>query len=102
MIFEIWDQWTTSAPKRDQIGTVLLIGGSTRVPLVREFVSAYFGGRPIRWEIDPDEAVTLGAAILAGMEAHTLAAATLYERAKAHRTSASIATTEWLRTYGLR
>ncbi len=59
------------------IGTVLLIGGSTRVPLVRQFVSAYFGGRPLRSEIDPDEAVALGAAVLAGMESRTLDPATL-------------------------
>ena len=44
---------------------------------MRQFVSGYFGGRPIRSEIDPEEAVTLGAAVLAGMEAHTLDAATL-------------------------
>jgi molecular chaperone DnaK len=59
------------------ISTVLLVGGSTRVPLVRQFVSAYFGGRPLRTEIDPDEAVALGAAILAGMESRTLDPTTL-------------------------
>lgn len=51
-----------------EIDTVLMIGGSTRVPLVREFVSSYFGGRELRTEVSPDEAVALGAAILSGME----------------------------------
>lgn len=54
------------------IDTVLLVGGSTRIPLVRSFVSSYFGGRDLRTDVNPDEAVSLGAAILAGMEAGTV------------------------------
>ena len=50
------------------IDTVVLVGGSTRIPAVRQFVAAYFGNRTLRTEIDPDEAVSLGAAILGGME----------------------------------
>lgn len=50
------------------IDTVVLVGGSTRIPAVRQFVAAYFGNRALRTEIDPDEAVSLGAAILGGME----------------------------------
>lgn len=49
------------------IQTILLVGGSTRVPLVQQFVSQYFGGRALRSEVNPDEAVSLGAAILAGI-----------------------------------
>jgi molecular chaperone DnaK len=56
----------------DDINTVLMIGGSSRVPLVREHVSDYFGGRQLRTEVHPDEAVALGAAILAGIEARTI------------------------------
>lgn len=59
------------------VGTVLLVGGSTRIPLVRQFVSSYFGGRSLRTEVDPDEAVSLGAAVLAAMESQTLAPETL-------------------------
>lgn len=55
-----------------EIDTVLMIGGSTRVPLVREFVSGYFGGRELRTEVSPDEAVALGAAILSGMESRAV------------------------------
>lgn len=55
-----------------EIDTVLMIGGSTRVPLVREFVSSYFGGRELRTEVSPDEAVALGAAILSGMESRVV------------------------------
>lgn len=54
------------------VDTVLMVGGSTRVPLVREFVSEYFGGRDLRTEVGPDEAVALGAAILSGMESRAI------------------------------
>jgi molecular chaperone DnaK len=55
-----------------EIGTILLVGGSTRIPLVRGCVSEYFGGRQLRTEVDPQEAVALGAAVLAGMESRLL------------------------------
>jgi molecular chaperone DnaK len=58
--------------KPSDINTIVLVGGSTRIPAVRKFVSSYFGGRPLRTEIDPDEAVALGAAILGGMESGDL------------------------------
>ncbi|HEU4562316.1 MAG TPA: Hsp70 family protein, partial [Longimicrobium sp.] len=56
----------------DEIDTVLLVGGSTRTPLVRRFVSDYFGGRTLRTEVSPDEAVALGAAVLSGIEAREI------------------------------
>ena len=56
----------------EEIDTVLMVGGSTRVPLVREFVSSYFGGKPLRHEVSPDEAVALGAAVLSGIEARLI------------------------------
>lgn len=53
-------------------GTVLLIGGTTYVPLVREAVAKAFGGRTVI-ETDPQTAVARGAALLAA-QAATLAA----------------------------
>jgi len=58
--------------KPDQINTILMIGGSSRVPFVRQFVSHYFGGRPLRTEVHPDEAVALGAAVLGGIETNAI------------------------------
>ncbi len=46
------------------INRVILVGGSTRVPLVRRRVEAFFGQRPFD-RIDPDEVVALGAAVQA-------------------------------------
>ncbi|MBI3392030.1 MAG: molecular chaperone DnaK, partial [Nitrospirae bacterium] len=45
-----------------EIDEVVLVGGSTRVPLVRRRVAEVFGRAP-HTEIDPDEVVALGAAI---------------------------------------
>jgi Fe-S protein assembly chaperone HscA len=45
---------------------VVLVGGSTRIPLVRETVAAYFGRAP-HCELDPDQVVALGAAVQAGI-----------------------------------
>ena len=51
-------------PPYPAIDAVLLVGGSTRVPLVYEEVSKFFG-QPANRSLDPDEVVALGAAIQA-------------------------------------
>jgi len=45
-----------------QINEVLLVGGTTRVPLVQDFVRKYFGKEGNK-SVNPDEAVALGAAV---------------------------------------
>lgn len=47
-----------------QIDTVVMVGGSTRVPAVKEAVSAFFG-QAVHDELNPDEVVALGAAVQA-------------------------------------
>ncbi|MGD8313064.1 MAG: Fe-S protein assembly chaperone HscA [Gammaproteobacteria bacterium] len=46
------------------ISAVVMVGGSTRVPLVRSTVSGFFGREPMV-DIDPDKVVAIGAAIQA-------------------------------------
>jgi molecular chaperone DnaK (HSP70) len=47
-----------------QVDEVVLVGGSTRIPLVRRLVGELFGRRP-HTELNPDEVVALGAAVQA-------------------------------------
>ncbi|PAV85035.1 hypothetical protein WR25_04477 [Diploscapter pachys] len=47
------------------IDYVLLIGGSTRIPMVQELLAGKFGKPKLRYRINPDEAVALGASLLA-------------------------------------
>ena len=49
-----------------EIDEVVLVGGATRVPLVRQRVAELFGQTP-RCDLDPDEVVALGAAVQAGI-----------------------------------
>jgi len=48
------------------IKEVLLVGGSTRIPAVQEWVKSYFGKEPNK-SINPDEVVAAGAAIQGGV-----------------------------------
>ena len=50
--------------KRKDIDVVVMVGGSTRVPLVKESISHFFG-QPVNDSVNPDEVVALGAAIQA-------------------------------------
>ena len=51
---------------KDQIDKVLLVGGSTRVPAVQECIKRLVGKEPQK-DINPDECVSLGAAIQGGV-----------------------------------
>ncbi|WP_296667809.1 MULTISPECIES: molecular chaperone DnaK [unclassified Treponema] len=51
---------------KDQINEVLLIGGSSRMPKFQEVVKNFFGKEPLKG-INPDEAVSMGAAIQGGV-----------------------------------
>ena len=46
----------------NEIGSILMIGGSTRMPAVQEMVKAV-SGKAINMSVNPDEAVSVGAAI---------------------------------------
>lgn len=60
-----------SSYTKEDIDIVLLIGGSTKVPLVKDFVKKIFPGK-IKDGINPDEAVALGAAVQAGIKTNQI------------------------------
>merc|ERR1712242_315802 len=51
---------------RSDIGDVILVGGMSRMPKVQEKVTEFFGKEP-RKDVNPDEAVAMGAAIQGGV-----------------------------------
>jgi molecular chaperone DnaK len=51
---------------KDQVDEVILVGGMTRMPKVREVVESFFGAKP-HTGVNPDEVVAMGAAIQAGV-----------------------------------
>jgi molecular chaperone DnaK len=52
--------------KVNEVDDVILVGGQTRMPKVQEVVQNFFGKEP-RKDVNPDEAVAIGAAIQAGV-----------------------------------
>ena len=51
---------------KSEIDEVIMVGGSTRVPLVQQTVESFFGKKPNR-SVNPDEVVALGAAVQGGV-----------------------------------
>jgi molecular chaperone DnaK len=49
-----------------EVSEVILVGGQTRMPLVQKYVKDFFGKEP-RKDVNPDEAVAVGASIQAGV-----------------------------------
>ncbi len=60
------DAISEAGVKKEEIDEVILVGGMTRMPRVREFVKALFGKEP-NTSVNPDEVVAMGAAIQAGV-----------------------------------
>ena len=50
----------------DDIANVVLVGGSTRMPMVRDVIEDYFGRAPLT-DLDPDRVVALGAGLQADL-----------------------------------
>jgi heat shock 70kDa protein 1/2/6/8 len=52
---------------KQQINEIVLVGGSTRIPKVKQILSDYFNGKKLCESINPDEAVAYGAAVQAAI-----------------------------------
>jgi len=52
---------------KSDIDEVILVGGTTRIPKIQELLSNYFNGKTLNKTLNPDEAVSVGAAIQAAI-----------------------------------
>ena len=56
-----------SGLKKEQIHEIVLVGGSTRIPRIKQLVRDFFDGKEPTSGINPDEAVAYGASVQAGV-----------------------------------
>ena len=52
--------------RKEEVDEIVLVGGSTRIPKIREVIRDFFGKEP-NTSVDPDLAVVMGVAIQAGI-----------------------------------
>ena len=50
---------------KGQIDEIIMVGGSSRIPKIRQLLSDYFGGKKLNDSVNPDEAVAYGATVQA-------------------------------------
>ena len=71
LVKETMDHIATAMKDADldkgDIKEIIMVGGSTRVPLAQQKVSEYFGGKNLNKSVNPDEVVAAGAAIQGGV-----------------------------------
>lgn len=53
--------------KKNQVDEIVLVGGSTRIPKVRQLIEDYFNGKKTNTGINPDEAIAYGASVQGGI-----------------------------------
>ena len=56
-----------SGVSKSDVHEVVLVGGSTRVPMIQKLLSDFFNGKELNKSINPDEAVAYGAAVQAAI-----------------------------------
>jgi L1 cell adhesion molecule like protein len=60
------DQLLTDAKvDKNSIDEIVMVGGSSRIPRIRQLLMDYFGGKKLNDSVNPDEAVAYGAAVQA-------------------------------------
>merc|ERR1711907_732311 len=58
---------TDAKVSKSEVHDVVLVGGSTRIPKIQQMLSEFFSGKELNKSINPDEAVTYGAAVQAAV-----------------------------------
>lgn len=58
---------TDAKVSKSNVDEIVLVGGSTRIPKIKELLSDYFGGKQLCNSINPDEAVAYGATVQAAI-----------------------------------
>lgn len=61
-----------SGLKIEDIDEVILMGGTTRIPIIQEEVSKFFKGKSLNKSVNPDEGVSIGATIQGGVLSGTV------------------------------
>merc|ERR1712216_366219 len=56
-----------SGLKKNQIDEIVLVGGSTRIPKIKQLIKDFFNGKEPNRGVNPDEAVAYGAAVQGGV-----------------------------------
>ena len=67
MIQPLDEAFAASNMEKTDIDRIVLVGGTTRIPAVRDKLTEYFNGKDLSYAGSPDEDVAKGAAILGGM-----------------------------------
>lgn len=66
----LYDVLKLSEYGRDEIDEIILVGGSTRIPMIRENIQKFFMGKEPNATVNPDEVVAAGAAIQGYLISH--------------------------------
>jgi L1 cell adhesion molecule like protein len=66
-ILTIKDALKSSKLNKSEIDEIVLVGGSTRIPKIRQLVKEYFNGKEPICTMNPDEAIAYGAAVQAAI-----------------------------------
>jgi len=56
-----------SGISKSKVDEIVLVGGSTRIPKVQNYISDFFNGKSLNKSVNPDEAVAYGAAVQAAI-----------------------------------
>jgi len=67
MIVPLENMLKDSGISKEQITDIVLVGGTTRIPKIRDKLTEFFNGKRLNHTVNPDEAVSHGAAIQAAV-----------------------------------